>query len=68
MAALTQDHLGGRTIELTQMTTLRTNLQLHLCSVHLYDAFDVNDSEEQCVISKCETTNCKTCNILNTAI
>ena len=60
MAALTEDHLGGRTIELTQMTTLRTNLQLHLCSVHLYDAFDVNDSEEQCVISKCETTNCKT--------
>jgi hypothetical protein len=54
MAALTQDHLRGRTIELTQITTLKTNVRFHLCSVHVYDAFDVNDSEEQCVISKCE--------------
>jgi hypothetical protein len=66
--ALTQANLGGRTIELTHMTTLKTNLRFHLCSVHVHDAFDFNDSEEQCVISKCETTNCKTCNILNTAI
>ena len=68
MAALTEDHLVGQTIELIQMTTLRTNLRFHLSSVHLHYAFDFNDSEEQCVNSKCETTNCKTCNILNTAI
>ena len=43
MAALTEDHLGGQTIQLTQMTTLRTNLRFHLCSVHLHDAFYFND-------------------------
>ena len=41
MAALTQANLGGRTIELTQMTTLKTNLRFHLCSVHVHDAFDL---------------------------
>ena len=49
-------------------TTIGKNERIHICSVYLHDAFNLNDSEEQCVISKCETTNCKTCNILNTAI
>ena len=68
MTALTEDHLERQTIELTQMTTLKTNLRFHLYSVHLQYALDFNDSQEQCVISKCEATNCITCTILNTAI
>jgi hypothetical protein len=68
MTALTEDHLVGRTTELTQMITLRTNLPIHLCSVQLHDALDSSDLKQQCVISKCETKTCKTCNILNTAI
>jgi hypothetical protein len=36
------------------------------CSVQLHDILDFNDTEQHCLIYKCRTTNCKTCNILIT--
>ena len=34
----------------------------------LVDILDFNDTEQQCLISKCRTKNCKTCNILITDV
>ena len=36
------------------------------CSVQLHDILDFNDTEQHCLIYKCRTQNCKTCNILIT--
>ena len=43
-----------------------SNLRMRPCSVQLHDILDYNDTEQHCLISKCRTKNCKTCNILIT--
>ena len=40
-----------------------SNLGMRPCSVQLHDILDFNDTEQHCLISKCRTKNCKTCNI-----
>ena len=36
------------------------------CFVQLHDILDFNETEQHCLISKCRTKNCKTCNVLIT--
>jgi len=43
-----------------------SNLRIRPRSVHLHDILDFNDTEQHCLISKCRTKSCKTCNILIT--
>ena len=43
-----------------------SNLRMRPCSVQLHDILDFNDTEQHCLISKCRTTYCKTCNVLAT--
>jgi hypothetical protein len=40
-----------------------SNLRMRPCSVQLHDILDFNDTEQHCLISKCRTTYCKTCNV-----
>ena len=43
-----------------------SNLRMRPRSAQLHDILGFNDSEQHCLISKCGTKNCKTCNILIT--
>ena len=45
-----------------------SNLRMRPCSVQLHDILDFIDTEQHCLIYKCRTKNCKTCNILITDI
>ena len=41
-----------------------SNLRMRPCSVQLHHILDINDTEQHCLIVKCKTKNCKTCNLI----
>ena len=43
-----------------------SNLRMRPWSVQLHDILDLNVTEQHCLIYKCRTKNCKSCNILIT--
>jgi hypothetical protein len=45
-----------------------SNLRKRPYSVQLHDILDFDDTQQHCLISKCRTKNCKTCNILITDV